>query len=58
MEIILDNNHYYIITLELGIVILDSNKDIIYFNKFINPINIHEKIKEKNIVKLFKIIEM
>ncbi len=43
-----DDNLYYIITLELGIAILDPNKNVIYFNKFIDPINSHEKIKEKD----------
>jgi nucleolar protein 56 len=44
----IDGNLRYIITLELGIAILDPNKNVIYFNKFINPVNSHEKIKEKD----------
>jgi nucleolar protein 56 len=43
-----DDNLYYIITLELGIAILDPNKNVIYFNKFIDPTNSLEKIKEKD----------
>jgi nucleolar protein 56 len=39
---------YYIITLELGIVILDRGKNVIYFNKFKDPINSHEKFKNRD----------
>jgi nucleolar protein 56 len=39
---------YYIITLELGIVILDSGKNVIYFDKFKDPINSHEKFKNRD----------
>ncbi|HEY6534985.1 MAG TPA: hypothetical protein VIY08_04160 [Candidatus Nitrosocosmicus sp.] len=57
MEDNTSNNNYYIITLELGIVVLNSNRDIIYFNKFTDPIDIHEKIKEKQYSEIIKIIE-
>jgi nucleolar protein 56 len=39
---------YYIINLELGIVILDSGKNVIYFDKFKDPINSHEKFKNRD----------
>src|SRR5919112_1317110 len=39
---------YYIITLELGIVILDNGKNVIYFDKFKDPINFHEKFKNRD----------
>lgn len=39
---------YYIITLELGIVILDNGKNVIYFDKFKDPINSHEKFKNRD----------
>src|SRR5215212_4257641 len=39
---------YYIITLELGIVILDRGKNVIYFDKFKDPINSHEKFKNRD----------
>ena len=43
-----DENLYYIITLELGVVILNSDKDVIYFNKFNNAIESHTKFKDKD----------
>ncbi len=55
-----DENLYYIITLELGIVILNSDKDVIYFNKFNNPIESHTKFKDKDyeeIVESIKFLE-
>jgi len=39
---------YYIITLELGIVILDNGKNVIYFDKFKDPLNSHEKFKNRD----------
>ncbi len=52
-----DENLYYIITLELGIVILNSDKDVIYFNKFKNPIESYTKFKDKNYEEIIKSIE-
>ncbi|MBA3750609.1 MAG: hypothetical protein H0X03_06930, partial [Nitrosopumilus sp.] len=43
-----EENLHYIITLELGIAILNSDKNVIYFNKFIDPINSHGKLKNKD----------
>ena len=42
-----DENLYYIITIELGIAILNSDKNVIYFNKFKDPIDSHAKFKDK-----------
>jgi nucleolar protein 56 len=52
-----DENIYYIITLELGIVILNSDKDVIYFNKFSNAIESHTKFKNKDYDEIVQSIE-
>src|SRR5919107_6042254 len=39
---------YYIITLELGIAILDRGKNVIYFNKFQDPVGSHERFKNRD----------
>jgi nucleolar protein 56 len=52
-----DDNLYYIVILELGIAILNPDKNVIYFNKFIDPINSHEKIKEKDYNEIVQNIE-
>jgi nucleolar protein 56 len=48
---------YYIITLELGIAILDTGKSVIYFNKFKDPINSHEKFKNRDYDEILGSIE-
>lgn len=48
---------YYIITLELGIAILDTDKSVIYFNKFKDPINSHERFKNRNYDEILDSIE-
>ena len=48
---------YYIITLELGIAILDTGKSVIYFNKFKDPINSHEKFKNRDYDEILDSIE-
>ncbi|MDQ6723901.1 MAG: ribonucleotide-diphosphate reductase subunit beta [Thermoproteota archaeon] len=52
-----DENLHYIITLELGIAILNSDKNVIYFNKFKDPINSHVKLKDKDYMEIIEIIE-
>ena len=48
---------YYIITLELGIAILETDKSVIYFNKFKDPINSHEKFKNRDYDEILGSIE-
>jgi nucleolar protein 56 len=48
---------YYIITLELGIAILETGKSVIYFNKFKDPINSHEKFKNRDYDEILGSIE-
>ena len=52
-----DENLYYIITLELGVVILNSDKDVIYFNKFNNAIESHTKFKDKDYEEIVQSLE-
>src|SRR4051812_31869900 len=52
-----DENIYYIITLELGVVILNSDKDVIYFNKFNNAIESHTKFKDKDYEEIVQNLE-
>ncbi|MGN6628267.1 MAG: NOP5/NOP56 family protein [Candidatus Nitrosocosmicus sp.] len=53
----MDESLYYILTLELGTVILDSNKNIIYFNKFKDPIKSHSNFVNKIYTEIIEIIE-
>ncbi len=48
---------YYIITLELGIAFLDKGKSVIYFNKFKDPIDSHEKFKNRDYDEILDSIE-
>jgi len=50
-------NIYYLITLELGITILDSNKKIISFIKFKDPIISHDNFKNKNFNEIIETTE-
>src|SRR4051812_30347210 len=52
-----DQNIYYLITLELGITILDSNKKIISFIKFKDPIISHDNFKNKNFNEIIETTE-
>ncbi len=48
---------YYIITLELGIAILDIGKNVIYFNKFKDPLNSHDKFKNREYNEILDTVE-
>ena len=52
-----NQNLYYLITLELGITILDNNNKIIYFIKFKDPITSHDNFKNKNYNEIVEIVE-
>jgi nucleolar protein 56 len=51
-----DENHHYILSLELGIAILNADKDIINFNKFEDPIESRERIKGKDYQEIIESI--
>ena len=52
-----DENLHYIITLELGIAILNPDKNVIYFKKFQDPLNSHIKFKDKDYNEIIETIE-
>jgi nucleolar protein 56 len=52
-----DENPHYLITLELGIAILNSDKNVIYFNKFTDPIKSYGKLKNKDYNEIIDSIE-
>ncbi|HYO06212.1 MAG TPA: hypothetical protein VER14_04445, partial [Phototrophicaceae bacterium] len=52
-----DDNLQYIISLELGIAILDADKDIVNFNRFKDPIESNERIKGKEYKEILESIE-
>ncbi|MBA3976862.1 MAG: ribonucleotide-diphosphate reductase subunit beta [Nitrosopumilus sp.] len=52
-----DENLHYIISLELGIAILDSDKNIIKFNRFNDPIESNERFKGKDYEEIIESIE-
>lgn len=45
----MNGNVYYLLILELGIVILDNNNNVLYYLHFKDPINSHENLNHKNI---------
>jgi nucleolar protein 56 len=53
----MDESFYYIVTLELGTVVLDINKNIVYFNKFKDPIKSHSNFVNRNYNEIIEIIE-
>ncbi len=52
-----DDNLQYIISLELGIAILNSDKNIINFNRFNDPIESNERFKGKEYKEIIESIE-
>ncbi len=52
-----DDNLQYIISLELGIAILNSDKNIITFNRFKDPIESNERFKGKEFKEIIESIE-
>lgn len=52
-----DENLHYIITFELGIAILNPDKNVTYFKKFQDPLNSHIKFKDKDYNEIIETIE-
>jgi nucleolar protein 56 len=52
-----DENLHYILSLELGIAILNADKNIIYFNKYIDPIESNERFKGKDYKEIIESID-
>ena len=52
-----DDNLQYIISLELGIAILNADKDIVNFNRFKDPIESNERFKGKEYKEIIESVE-
>lgn len=52
-----DDNLQYIISLELGIAILNADKDIVNFNRFKDPIESNERFKGKEYNEIIESVE-
>lgn len=52
-----DDNLQYIISLELGIAILNADKDIVNFNRFKDPIESNERFKGKEYKEFIESVE-
>lgn len=52
-----DKSLYYVINLELGVAILNSDINIIYFNKYKDPIKSNHNVIKKNYSEIIETIE-